>query len=142
MLFIRISILNQRLWAKMHPEKIHVIHVEIIISNTIMPVKLKTAFNYIFCDSGFQTYFSNRIFSSNEILGSSPIQSRDLLWLKHEHMSGSGHVSLTEPAGRKPCLMSNPFPCHRSPEASPWNPCDFCESELENHRARKRQPPF
>ena len=39
----------------MHSEKIHVIHVEIIIFNTIMTMKLKTAFNDIF--SGFQIYF-------------------------------------------------------------------------------------
>lgn len=41
----------------MHSEKIHVIHVKIIILNTIVLVKLKTAFNYIFHDSSFQTYF-------------------------------------------------------------------------------------
>ena len=30
----------------------------------------------------------------------------------------------------------------RPPEASPWNLWSLCESDLENHCARKRQPPF
>lgn len=32
-------------------------HIKITILNTIVLMKLKTAFNYIFHDSSFQTYF-------------------------------------------------------------------------------------
>lgn len=57
---------------KCSQRKIHAIHVEIIILNTIMLIKLKTTFSVTVA---FKPILGNRIFSSSEISGSWPSAS-------------------------------------------------------------------
>lgn len=124
----------------MHSEKIHVIHVEIIILNTTMPVKLKTAFNYISVTVAYKPTLGNRIFS-NEISGSCPMQNIDLLWLKHVHacVGARGHVCTCR---QKILPDGRPLPCQKPPEATLLNVCSLCESQLESHWASKDSHPF
>lgn len=74
---MRIVYFESKALSQMHSEKIHVIHGEIIILNTIMTVKLKTALITFSVTVAFKPILGNRIFSSNATLGLCPMQSTD-----------------------------------------------------------------